>query len=640
MSKIKNAAGPKPATAPFHPDTEFERLIEDLTFLRNDLRDCWAKIESRIENFEGRARDSARNLVHYVALRRHDLRALQSALARHGISSLGRSESHVMANIGKALKLLHRILGKPNPFPSDDEKEPGPDEGDRILRERTDRLLGKKPPRRKVRIMVTLPGEAADDRELVRELIAGGMDCARINCAHDSPAEWSRMIGNIRQARDAVGRECRICIDIAGPKLRTGALEPGPRVLKLRPVRDAFGRVVKAARIRLTPAGSPDPAPAAAQLKMTANFLSGLRPGDNLKFRDARAARRVLTITETDGRSLWAECRQTAYITPETNFVSGKPGRKKRSATAGEIPPREQFITLRRGDRLILTKTQKPGRPARLDENGLAAEPARIPCSLPGVFDFVRPDEQIWFDDGRIGGRIAAVGADEMVCEITHPDTGTRKLRAAKGINFPDSDLRFPSLTAKDLKDLEFIVRHADFCGYSFVRSAADVVQLRDRLKKLGGEHLGVVLKIETRQGFDHLPEILLTALTVPSIGVMIARGDLAVETGFERLAEVQEEILWICEAAHVPVIWATQVLEELSKDGIYSRAEITDAAMSERAECVMLNKGAFIVEAVRALGGILERMESHQEKKRPLLRHLCLADKFFEVEKKPAQDA
>jgi hypothetical protein len=76
----------------------------------------------------------------------------------------------------------------------------------------------------------------------------------------------------------------------------------------------------------------------------------------------------------------------------------------------------------------------------------------------------------------------------------------------------------------------------------------------------------------------------------------------LAVECGFERLAEVQEEILWICEAAHVPVIWATQVLETLAKEGMASRAEITDAAMGHRAECVMLNKGPHVLSAVRGL--------------------------------------
>jgi len=116
---------------------------------------------------------------------------------------------------------------------------------------------------------------------------------------------------------------------------------------------------------------------------------------------------------------------------------------------------------------------------------------------------------------------------------------------------------------------------------------------------------------------------MLLAAMTMPSCGVMIARGDLAVECGFERLAEVQEEILWICEAAHMPVIWATQVLENLARTGRPSRAEITDAAMGVRADCVMLNKGPHIELAMHTLDDILRRMQEHQSKKRPLLRAL-----------------
>lgn len=86
---------------------------------------------------------------------------------------------------------------------------------------------------------------------------------------------------------------------------------------------------------------------------------------------------------------------------------------------------------------------------------------------------------------------------------------------------------------------------------------------------------------------------------------------------------------MWICEAAHLPVIWATQVLEQLAKEGRPSRAEITDAAMSERAECVMLNKGEHLVEAVQVLDDILRRMECHQTKKRSMLRPLALAEHF-----------
>jgi pyruvate kinase len=142
-------------------------------------------------------------------------------------------------------------------------------------------------------------------------------------------------------------------------------------------------------------------------------------------------------------------------------------------------------------------------------------------------------------------------------------------------------------------------------------------------LNRLGDVSLGIVLKIETRQAFEQLPQLLLTAMRRPRVGVMIARGDLAVECGYERLAELQEEILWLCESAHLPVIWATQVLEQLAKTGNPSRAEISDAAMSERAECVMLNKGPYINDAVAALDNILRRMADHHYKKTALLPSL-----------------
>ncbi|HQN14709.1 MAG TPA: pyruvate kinase, partial [Quisquiliibacterium sp.] len=200
---------------------------------------------------------------------------------------------------------------------------------------------------------------------------------------------------------------------------------------------------------------------------------------------------------------------------------------------------------------------------------------------------------------------------------------GGEALRSDKGINLPDTDLRLPALTAQDLDDLTVVARHADLVGLSFAQSADDVRTLRRNLCNAGAPQLGLILKIETQRGFEHLPEMLFAAMGAPVAGVMIARGDLAVECGYERLAEVQEQILWACEAAHVPVVWATQVLETLAKSGLPSRAEITDAAMGERAECVMLNKGPHILDALRMLDDILERMQSHQSKKRPLMRAL-----------------
>ncbi len=218
---------------------------------------------------------------------------------------------------------------------------------------------------------------------------------------------------------------------------------------------------------------------------------------------------------------------------------------------------------------------------------------------------------------------IRRVGPRGVDVQITDASVDGDKLLADKGINLPDSRLDLPALTEKDIADLGVVARHADIVALSFAQCADDVHALRERLDALGAQGLGVVLKIETRRGFEQLPEMLFAAMACRAAGVMIARGDLAVECGFERMAEVQEEILWACEAAHMPVVWATQVLESLAKTGRPSRAEITDAAMSERADCVMLNKGPHILLAIHALDDILRRMQEHQSKKRPLLRAL-----------------
>ena len=231
------------------------------------------------------------------------------------------------------------------------------------------------------------------------------------------------------------------------------------------------------------------------------------------------------------------------------------------------------------------------------------------------------------FDDGKITCRVEEVHPRHVVLTVISADETGSKLRADKGINLPDTNLHLDALTDKDLEDLAFVVEHADMVEYSFVRRAEDVQRLQAELARLGRPDLPIVMKIENRQAFQHLPSLMLAAMQSPVSGVMIARGDLAVEIGWQRLAEVQEEILWMCEAAHMPVVWATQVLENLTKNGIPSRAEITDAAMSVRAECVMLNKGPHIVETVRMLGDILRRMQDHQVKKRPLMRRLKLAD-------------
>ena len=595
-------------------------LIEQLWSLRQRMLDNEAGLAPLLAGVAPGYRASARNLAHYLALRQSDRRPLQEKLAWIGVSSLGRSESHVLANLDKVLGLLHRIIGQTWQSHAGDEPA-GIQSSLRLLEKHTAELLGAPPPGRAVRIMVTLPGEAAEDFGLVRQLVVSGMDIARINCAHDGPEAWTAMAANVRRAAKAAGRPVRILMDLGGPKLRTGALAPGPTVLKLRPERDPYGRITAAARVGLRPAGSTLRVPGVGiQIGVEADWLNRLEAGDRLDFVDARGRERQLTVVHRDPEGALAECERTAYLVPDTRLKRRRKGGGPRASGLFDLPARTGVVDLQRGSLLRLTRDRiaavPAGRPAGAGIPGVV-------CTLPEVFAQVRVGERIWFDDGRIGGIIRQTEADWIEVEITQARSGGEKLAGDKGINLPDSELDLPALTAKDLEDLASVAREADLVGLSFVHRAADVDALRGRLKELGAPGLGIVLKIETRRGFENLPELLFSAMAGKAAGVMIARGDLAVECGYERLAEVQEEILWAAEAAHMPVIWATQVLETLAKTGMPSRAEITDAAMGERAECVMLNKGPHITDAIRTLDDILHRMQSHQAKKRTLLRAL-----------------
>ena len=226
-------------------------------------------------------------------------------------------------------------------------------------------------------------------------------------------------------------------------------------------------------------------------------------------------------------------------------------------------------------------------------------------------------------DDGHMSAIVDSMNADGALLKITRAKSQGSKLGPEKGLNFPDTKLDLPALTGKDRRDLDFIVNNADIVGYSFVQSGADMELLLQALAERNAGKLGIVAKIETRQALSNLPEIIVRGAGNHPFGVMIARGDLAVEVGYEQLAEAQEEIMWLCESAHVPVIWATQVLEGLVKQNMPSRAEVTDAAMAERAECVMLNKGPFILDAIEVLDHVVARIQSHQHKKSSLMRIL-----------------
>jgi pyruvate kinase len=464
-----------------------------------------------------------------------------------------------------------------------------------------------------------MPTEAADDLDLCRVLIANGMDCARVNCAHDDPARWRRMLANIRTAAAESRRPCPILMDLPGPKLRTGPLEPGPRVIRIRPKRDPLGRPISPGQFRLVADVGRELI--AGAIPVPAHWLSGLRPGDEIRLRDTRGARRKLLVTKVQSTGAWIDAWNTTYIATGTRL--SRPDHE--TAVVGLLPRCEQALVLRPGDIVTLTADPSPapaGNPVSGDSPRRHA-PLRIGCTLPQALDDLEVGHRVFLDDGRIGGTVVDTRPGEADLRIFLASEGGSKLRAEKGINLPDTHLSLSALVHDDDETLRFVVEEADLLGLSFAQSPGDVAGLQRRLEQLGGADLGIVLKIETVRGFEALPEMLFVAMESERFGVMVARGDLAVECGFERLAEVQEEILWLCDSAHVPVIWATQVLDQMARTGQPSRAEVSDAAMAGRAECVMLNKGPHIAQAVATLDDILRRMSSHQDKKVALLRRL-----------------
>lgn len=477
-------------------------LLSELAALRNRVIAEGNETLCRWGTIERRGfRLSARNLAEYLALRRRDLRNLQSDLMPWGLSSLGRLESRVRPTLDAVSSTL-RCLAGTTPHPEHGIASGRQFfRGERLLRRNSRELFGPTVGTRQVHILATLSKVAAEDREFVSGIIARGVTAVRINCAHDTPAEWERMIANVRAAEHALGRSVRVLMDLAGPKIRIGQIVD-------------FGE----------------------------------------------------------------------------------------RAVAGQM--------------VLLTETVMPD----------AAEyPFQISVA-PEILRCIELGHRISIDDGRLGMIAEELVTEGLLARVEQGDPSGFRLKPEKGINLPDSNLGLGPLTAKDLADLDFVAAHADLIGYSFVKSAADIKTLQDQLaarRPVDWRRLAIIAKIETPAAVANLPDIIVTAASRQPFGIMIARGDLAVELGFERLAEMQEEILWLAEAAQVPVIWATQVLEQLVKKGLPTRGEMTDAAMAARAECVMLNKGPYIENAVEALDRLLTRMAEHQSKKTSRMRAL-----------------
>lgn len=565
------------------------------------------------------------NLLAYVALRANDLYDVQMDLAWQGLSSLGRLEGSVLWAMERVLAWLEM------PARALEISRPTPEDAAELLGQRSRALLGRPRPGRTTRIMVTVDAESLATPGFFERLIAEGIDAIRINTAHDRPKDWARIVARLREAETAAqekglgaARRCHVLIDLAGPKVRTGAIEPEPTQMRLRMNNRKNGppllRGCLVEKLPWSTAVHGHNGCGFALAVQEPGVLKRLRPDDLLQFADARGRARRLRVVRANRSRVEVEAWKNFRLQTPVQVT----GPRDLSFTIAGPEPAPGALELATGARLHLLRD-----PSHVGRPGGADAPASLACTSPEVLANVQPGHRVAFDDGKIWCEVAAATPEYLELVVTAPDEPA-KLRAEKGINLPDSPIDLPAMTDEDAANLRHIVAIADAVGLSFVHRAEDVTALRRRMDKLGAPNAGIVAKIETREAVQRLARIILAGLAGQPFGVMIARGDLAVETGFENLALLQEEILCLCEAAHTPVIWATQVLESLAKGGLPARAEITDAAMGQRAECVMLNKGPHIIEAVRTLESLLESEERHRLKKRQIFRELPRQEGLF----------
>lgn len=491
-----------------------EKVSHQLGDIINEMQLAEQRFSASMAELHDNFKVSGANLIHYLVLRSNEIREAQEYLHHVGLSSLTNSESHTQFQLLNVMGWLGATSPKPVASSCNFEV------ASKLRMIHAEQLLGIYPIQDRPHIMVTFSGELMQERMLVEEMLNEGMSVARINCAHDNPEVWHNMIMVLKKAIAKTGRNCKIYMDLGGPKIRIKA-------------------------------------------------ISARRKSENME------------LPVWEGREL-----VLSYVKDTKDEIQK---RKRRKFDTLYVEPEE-------------------------------------------LLSMVKVGEHIFFDDGKFEAKVVRVEANHVVVKILRISTRKPFLKPQKGINLPDSDINIPPLTDDDKKNIPFICQYADLVGYSFVNSPEDVELLRTEIKKYTThKRPTIILKIERLSAVQNLPALLMNGMKDEALGVMIARGDLAVEIGFERLSEIQEEILWICEAAHVPVIWATQVLETLNKTGYTTRSEITDAAMGVRAECVMLNKGRFIVKTIKTLDDILTRQLGHVNKKRYIMRPLGIAKSFIQ---------
>ncbi|MFH1390410.1 MAG: pyruvate kinase [Candidatus Margulisiibacteriota bacterium] len=255
---------------------------------------------------------------------------------------------------------------------------------------------------------------------------------------------------------------------------------------------------------------------------------------------------------------------------------------------------RNKTVDLQTGEMLTLT-TQT-----------IAGDNKIISISPAGIIPDIKVGEVILLADGSVTLKVTAKRQSNIECLIVEGGV----IGEHKGVNLPHTKLKLPSLTAKDKKDVEWgLKQNTDFFALSFVRKAADILELKKLIKRAA---VPVIAKIEKPEAITNL-ETIITAAD----GVMVARGDLGVELSLEKVPIIQKDVIELCRLFEKPVIVATQMLESMVLEPSPTRAEVSDVANAifDGADAVMLSAetsiGRFPAETVEMMGRIAEEAET-----------------------------
>lgn len=567
------------------------------------------------------------NLNQYLKLRHDDWTKLQEKLFLLSLSSLGRSYAHVAASIDTLHDQISSSLGyeEISQEMMEEFHHLTIQESITIASDNAKTLLGGKSSsklsKQTTSLMITLPSNAAEnDGELIRKLAESKVNIFRINTAHDTPAIWRGMadiIASVNENKEK-NEKIKIFVDLAGPKIRTGKIKE----IDL-PVEVGSNKITKEVLLyhkdEKSKAESTDAKnlqKLLAQVVIEKKFFKSLKEGSSIKVSDMNGKRAKIKVIEIDEDYARCIIDKKVFLNKKSILTC-----KNKESLVKNIEMQIEPIRVFLGDSVRITQKEILGTSAKKDKDGNIIEPAIISCSQNGILDNVNIGDKVFVDDGKIGLEIVDKKEDEILCKVTSAKENGVVIKEEKGINFPNNYIRTPALTDTDKENLLSVIDFADSFSISFCQNAEDIQEIQEILHQKNRDNIGIIAKIETKQAVTNMPEILKQLLKSKNSGVMIARGDLAIEVGFENLAYIQEALLDICDAAHIPVIWATQVLESKMKNNLPSRAEVTDAAMSSRAECVMLNKGAFTFDTIDVLTSILHDMHTIFKKNKQLLK-------------------